>query len=527
MNSNLHPTRLIDVRHPEQPYLETKPNAGAEYVALSYVWGGRNFTTTKANFEDHMHCISSGALPKTILHAIQATRLLGYRYIWIDALCIIQDDKDDLGRELPEMGDIYRCAAFTISAEGAPNAGAGLFQERDPNLYRPCTVDVSVTTERGTTAGCLTLATTCTGPNYPGVRGWVLQEEIFTSRCLRFGKQMSWKCMANEVSETRPYTDPRRAPLESRRATNEDKLRIWLLVPARMSVAPRERRFRWNQYDAWYATVEAYSTRELSSQSDKLPALSGLAKVFHQAHGSTYIGGLWQEDLQLGLAWYVACNDPRPVKNRLGEEPSWSWASVGMVRVKFRSWKASSSHMVSAGADVIKAFCAHDNQLNPYGRVEQGTLKLRLRMKRAILRYSAEYVVDRTEYSYGRYFGPDSHTMTKGEHPRFPAVVADPCSTEFIGEAALDRPIQSAPEKEGHGNGSLGSAKQGFLKKEVWCGLLHVQETTEDYRLSVFVLENSQPGAGIYRRLGLMFADGFPLGDMPLSDWQEEEISLI
>lgn len=527
------PTRLIDVRDPGRPFLKiTSPSLRVKYIALSYAWGeGKRVVSTIANFEAHQRCIptETETLPNTFANAFHVTRQLGYRYIWVDAFCIKQDDAADLHSELPRMGDIYRYAEFTIFAEGSPNAAAGLFQVRDPYLYRPCTVDVMMSTQHGVVSEKLTLATICTAHNYLKARGWVLQEEIFTSRSLLFGKQVSWKCTASEASETRPCPRPRRNPLREGQATSEDKLRLWLLTPTQMLNTPRKDWFRWNQYDAWYATIEEYSSKNLSFDKDKLPALSGLAGLFHEAHRSTYVAGLWKEDLQLGVAWYIASNDPRPVKTDRGQEPSWSWASVGMVRLKFRSWKPNFKHAASAGAVILGASCEPDVQLNPYGHVKEGTLKLRIYMKRALLRCSSEYTVNRTEYSYGGYSGADPSTMTQGEHPRFPAPVFDLDTTEFIGEAALDTPIHTCLDIEVNNANLLGLQDPGnetTFEREIYCGLLHVQQKTSgSYRLTGLVLEKTRLEASVYRRLGLLFIGDRHL-EIPLPGWQEETVEI-
>lgn len=527
------PTRLIDVENPQRPFLkETSPNMRADYIALSYAWGqGKKAVTNKENYDSHKQCIPPETLPRTFADAFQTTRLLGYQYIWVDAFCIKQGDGDDLSRELPKMGSIYRYAVFTIFAEGAPNAAAGLFQVRDPYLYRPCSVDVTTTTtEHGVASDKLTLATVCTGHSYLKPRGWVLQEEVLTSRSLLFGKQMSWKCTTSEASETRPLPLPRRNALREGLATSEDKLRLWLLAPTMMMSSPRKTRSRWNQYDAWYAIIEEYSLKELSFDADKLPALSGLAGLFHEAHDSTYAAGLWKEDLQLGLAWYVASNDSRPVKSGEGRGPSWSWASVGMARLRFRSWRANSSHMVSVGARILDYSYELDTLLNPYGNVKQGTLRLQLRLKRATLRCSPRYAENRTEYSYGSYSGSDSSTMTNGEHPRFPARVFDSETSEFIGEAALDAPIHTrldAMVNRVNFPVIQDAGGRDTFDKEIWCGFLHVQEASNNYRLTALVLEKIRPEVEAYRRIGLLFLEECSQGEvLPINSWKGKVVDV-
>jgi hypothetical protein len=512
-NTTFRPTRLIDTQDPGRPFLTTtKDTVDMKYIVLSYVWGSEVFKTKHENVEDHQHCIPLERVPKTIAHAFQVTRELGYRYIWVDALCIIQDDDDDLEHELAIMGNIYRYAVFTVFAEGAPGAFAGLFQKRDPQSYRPCTVNVKIRTDRGVVSEHLTLGTIATGPNYLKERGWVLQEGVLSSRCLSFGKQISWKCTVSEASETRPVPHARKTALTHGRATCEDKLKMWLYAPVQMRETPREQWFRWNQYDAWYSIVEEYSTKSLTHETDHLRALSGLADLFQRAHPSVYVAGLWKDDLKLGLAWYVASNCSRPMKAVGLQKPSWSWASVGMVRLKFRSWRAYSTHVSSEGAEILGASCTPASKLNSTGSVVDGILKLRTRVKKLTLRWSTEYVADRTEFSHGSYFGREAATMTKGEHPRFPALVFDLESpAQLLGEAALDRPVRTRP-----GTGIT------RCEREVWCALLHVQKSSDKLRFTALVLDHDQTA---YRRLGLLFIDDPHV--VPFSDWRMQAIDIL
>ncbi|KAI0193258.1 heterokaryon incompatibility protein-domain-containing protein [Xylaria flabelliformis] len=509
------PTRLIDTQDPCRPFLLATADASiTEYIALSYAWGdGERFTTTGANFEEHQDRIPLKLVPKTFAHTFQVTRELGYRYVWIDALCIIQGDDDDLERELANMGEIYRHATFTIFAEGAPSVFGGLFQQRDPCLYRPCAVDVKTTTDKGVISESLTLGTVITGENYLKKRGWILQEEVLTSRCLSFGKQMSWQCTTSESSETRPNPRQRKTALNHGRATCEDKLKMWLYASTQMDNAPREKWFRWNQYDAWYSVIEEYSTKDLTYVTDQLRALSGLADLFRRVHHATYVAGLWREDLQLGLTWYVASNDPRPVKEAVDQKPSWSWASVGLVRLKFCAWRAFSTPVVSDGAKILDASCNPIHEANPAGGVVDGILKLRTRIKKLRLSWSAEYVVSRTEFSYGNYSGPETTTMTRGEHPRFTARVFELGSSDFVGEAALDRPIRT---------------RRGIdiTEIEVWCALLHVQKTSDNLQFTALVLEEDISRPMAYRRLGLLFPEHKSLKDTPFEDWNLKEIDI-
>lgn len=117
--------RVIDVRRRCLAVL----SGGEEYVALSYVWGTRNnIVTKKENVEifSTEDAFSSVELPKTIRDAIDLTHALGYLYLWVDSLCIVQDDDTVKLQLIANMGSIYANATVTIVAATGSNANAGL-----------------------------------------------------------------------------------------------------------------------------------------------------------------------------------------------------------------------------------------------------------------------------------------------------------------------------------------------------------------------------------------------------------------
>jgi hypothetical protein len=125
------PTRIIDVGidadGPAVRLVETKGRQ-EHYVALSHCWGPptkRPLCTTKATFLQHLAGIPVSSLPKTFRDAVAITRLLHLRYLWIDSLCIIQDDRKDWSVEAPRIGTVYSKAYLVIAASG-PSFKRGL-----------------------------------------------------------------------------------------------------------------------------------------------------------------------------------------------------------------------------------------------------------------------------------------------------------------------------------------------------------------------------------------------------------------
>jgi hypothetical protein len=115
--------------------VETKEDDRAEYVALSYVWGGRQpFLTRSANIAEHMAEIEVATLPHTLQDAVHVTRAIGLRYLWIDALCIIQDSTKDKATEIGLMNQYYRNAFCVIAATMSKVVTEGFLM---PNLFGP------------------------------------------------------------------------------------------------------------------------------------------------------------------------------------------------------------------------------------------------------------------------------------------------------------------------------------------------------------------------------------------------------
>jgi hypothetical protein len=113
------------------PRLWTTNGATGLYLALSYCWGKVEVVgTLKENVQGFHDELPWDDLPQTIKDAITATKRLGIRYLWVDALCIVQDDHDDWAAEAKRMSNVYKLSLCTIAATGSTHANSGLFQPR-------------------------------------------------------------------------------------------------------------------------------------------------------------------------------------------------------------------------------------------------------------------------------------------------------------------------------------------------------------------------------------------------------------
>ncbi|KAK4196348.1 heterokaryon incompatibility protein-domain-containing protein [Triangularia verruculosa] len=209
------PTRLLDVgtNHDKTPFirLTDRQNAMGPYAALSYCWGpeATQLRTLKSNLAEHATGINICTMPATLRDAVTATRNLGLRYLWIDALCIIQDDTPDWLREAPQMGLIYQNAHLTIAATGSSSSTGGLFHPRDTTTNQPV-VELSYQPPGG---GGRKLRTFFVGPHPPSFdkvvtasvwnsRGWVIQERNLSRRIILFAAgQLFFECIRHSVGE--------------------------------------------------------------------------------------------------------------------------------------------------------------------------------------------------------------------------------------------------------------------------------------------------------------------------------------
>lgn len=257
-------------------------------------------------------------------HAIHITRCLGFRYVWIDALCIMQDDQEEKRAEIMRMDDIYFNSKLNISAAEA-DSFQGLLFDRNTLSTNPCIITTSALGLHEDISlhafGKKTFLTWREKPLFN--RGWVFQERSVSPRIIHFTKdQVFWECWSLEACEILPEGLP-----GSRIAGHSKRIGI---DPSTSDIQQIKNR--------WYGDIVGlYSWTSLTFADDKLLAISAVAKRFCSAmrmNPSDYLAGMWKDDLPVSLLW-----EQEPVPGRSGPAetgpdlemkyaPSWSWASV-------------------------------------------------------------------------------------------------------------------------------------------------------------------------------------------------------
>lgn len=353
------PTRLIDVTRWEEKLIRichSRDNP-APYTALSHRWitgPMPAWVAKKDNVQTRMSWFSSARLPKSIRDALQVTAELGIQYTWIDSICIVQDDIADWEREAAQMASIYTHAEVVIFADCASDDTKGFLGGRKCwTPYYPVAVEVvreyandeehlptivryaydvlekpprDENTKSGSymyNDGVVVSFREDMDQSHLNDRGWILQERLMSRRSLHFGRsQMYWECPSTVVSESGDnisgiwHQDHQKWVIDARKA----------LIGS--SGSPKIAQ------GSWKDIVSTYSRMKLTKASDRLPAIESIAKAFSSYLDDKYFCGTWSHTFHEDLIWQVddplsaACGSGGHVTLRVGELPSWSWASV-------------------------------------------------------------------------------------------------------------------------------------------------------------------------------------------------------
>lgn len=204
------PRRILDVRNRQVRLHETDGSQQDLYATLSHCWGGQEpLKTTSRTLSTHLQAIPWDSISKTFQEAIVVTRRLSIPFLWIDCLCIIQDDYHDWQRESADMANIYRNSLLTIAASRSTGPTHGLFSVANPEYVCQNLYDNANDTQHVYCRKMLPHST-----NEPlQLRGWALQERLLSRRILHFTEhELIWECLEDqdcECSGMRSRWDPR------------------------------------------------------------------------------------------------------------------------------------------------------------------------------------------------------------------------------------------------------------------------------------------------------------------------------
>jgi hypothetical protein len=333
---------------------------------------------TENNLESMMAGISYLNLTKTVQDAMHATIQLGFRYLWVDYLCIVQDSTPDWVHEAGVMDQIYIQSSCTIAATAAANGTQGLYFQRNPLVVKPRRIQATVNQKRRDyfimEANFWKEEMLLSPLNE---RAWVFQEMVLSPRIIHFARnQILWTCQSDESCESFPFGSPKHhlgsttpddsrvyATIASQKRRMDLRLRDRISAPldfwskmlyghepyvhevprdlivdescdgscdgstvTRLSKCIIPRRYPDIRNAIWRQIVEDYSRRKLTKSEDRIVAIHGIAKEMQRHFNDDYIAGLWKTMLPIQLLWVPLDHENvQPLKSRA---PSWSWLSV-------------------------------------------------------------------------------------------------------------------------------------------------------------------------------------------------------
>jgi hypothetical protein len=325
-------SRLVEVRSSGN----FRVPSGAPFAALSYVWGkGERQVTLTKSVKERFHeknGIASAGLSKTITDAIRLCQDIGIRYLWVDALCIVQDDDEPAKiKQINNLHHIYLNAAVTIVAAFGDTADAGLPRvDQSSSVSRRARVTIQ---DMLFSKQCADLDDVLY-KTYWNSRAWTSQEFILSPRRLVFTEDTIYFVCTHGVRSEEIRGPPHSSGLEYHGDLERSGLDFKLKT-----------QFAWTIYAD---LVSNYTTRELTNERDILPAFAALSEVLREElySGCPFVSGLPFCSLDAALLWRrcLGCesckNTSRGLVKRGGKHailsldaPSWSWASwVGHVR---------------------------------------------------------------------------------------------------------------------------------------------------------------------------------------------------
>ncbi|KAK5634665.1 hypothetical protein RRF57_010378 [Xylaria bambusicola] len=329
------PTRLLHiVKDSETDFhvqlVATEEGHTGQYAALSYCWGGpQSLQLTKNTVHKFLRKpIEWQAFPAGLIDAVKVTSSLDLEYLWVDALCIVQDDQDDKKREIGRMSAIYQNSVVTIAAATSGSVKDSFLCNQSVFNTKYSTCDIPVTLDsqdfddldRFSSLSVVPVHAHRTDDFPLSKRGWAFQEALLPPRLLVFGDLEPFiRCRTKNVI---------------RKSLSCIEYHMSTLVPRRIIDNLVSRQYQEmlstdHKDDTldfiWREIVEQYTLRELSITEDRPLAISGVIDFLSEAFSDECYFGVWKSCPIVCLLWKA---EPSEVRTTISHVPTWSWMSV-------------------------------------------------------------------------------------------------------------------------------------------------------------------------------------------------------
>ncbi|KAL6915450.1 hypothetical protein FSST1_006945 [Fusarium sambucinum] len=322
------PTRLLDLGDGNSDTWRVHGSPDhVPYIALSHRWSHETPTLLTSNYHNYSDCQPDTVLPQSYQDILSICRSMTIQYLWIDSLCMIQDDGGfEFRQEAPLMMDIYQYAFLTITiCWGFP--GLGVFRKCRPRSiprHKPVASydrqDSVSQTDDYVFVEHRDASDLQADVNYAPInkRAWVLQERCLSRRLLYLGnEQVYWECNGCRGSEISPTLHC---------------LTYETTGTGRQSMMDLTGPYRDTH---WSWVLSKYTGYDLTFEEDRLIAIAGLAKLIASKTGDSYLAGIWLESWMQDLLWEPAAGpdsklrpeDESKLVVQQMSRPSWSWLS--------------------------------------------------------------------------------------------------------------------------------------------------------------------------------------------------------
>ena len=378
------PTRVLDVSNYKSNNVRLLVTSGSDhqpYAALSYCWGtSKPLMTTSSSLNSRQEGIDITAMPKTYQDAIWVAGTLDIKYLWIDALCIVQDSGDDKIAELSRMRLYFENANIVIAASSAINADDGFLRfhtcQDTPRAATtnphdsgiPQTANVPFYSPRGEKGTILLDASPeIYQANREPInqRAWTLEERLLCPRVLVFPSTGGFFLQCNREER---HNDTIHFGTSSARS------RLFSLSEAMWGQQGTE--FK-DVHKSWLMHIKDYSERNLTNAWDKPIAIAGVAEAYHhrfQSELGDYLAGHWSKYLLESLFWRVPLWEQKPAPTP-ARPPSWSWISVdSLIQIEPTVFYPQPYNNLAEIQDVA---VTKVTERLPFGAVQTGSLSVK------------------------------------------------------------------------------------------------------------------------------------------------------
>jgi hypothetical protein len=300
--------------------------------------------TLSTNIAAHKSGIPLHSLPLTFAESVDFLKRLGIRYLWIDSLCIIQDDILDWQKQAAEMASIYENAHLVLSASKAYDAEDGLYSSLAPD-FALHSITYRHDDDAPTETLCFRRAIThlpdykdrrfdLRTASFPTLhRAWIFQERFLAKRVLHFGfQELIWECHESTTCQCRDGNTLHSSTSPTTQGVLDKHVDHISHPKSYFGVSALSLQGHVNLQQRWHRLVEEYTKLSMSYQGDVYPAISGLARVFHSRLQTRYCAGLWEGGFISDMVWHVQptfeTQDKWSARPEPWRAPSWSWASI-------------------------------------------------------------------------------------------------------------------------------------------------------------------------------------------------------